>query len=100
MTAPIEMDIAHQLGLATVRARLDGGIGKIGSVIPGGGRVQHHWDGNTMNFTVSAMGQTLRCTAACSDTNVHAVVDLPPLLAMFGAKIRDALSRELPKLIK
>ena len=57
MTEPLTLDIAHTLGKAAVRARLDRGIGKIGSVIPGGGEVRHHWEGDTMMFTVAAMGQ-------------------------------------------
>ena len=36
MTAPIELDIPHSLGKARVRERLDGGVGKIGKLIPGG----------------------------------------------------------------
>ena len=100
MSGPISLDIPHQLGKDGVRQRLDGGINKIGSLIPGGGHVQHHWDGDTMNFTVSAMGQDMRCTATVSDKNVHAVVDLPPMFALFADKIRSALGTELPKLLK
>ena len=100
MTQPISLDIPHQLGKDGVRQRLDGGIGKIGSMIPGGGHVQHSWDGDTMNFTVSAMGQEMRCTATISDKNVHAVVDLPPMLALFADKVRSVLGSELPKLLK
>ena len=69
-------------------------------MIPGGGRVQHSWDGDTMNFTVSAIGQEMRCTATISDANVHAVVDLPPMLALFADKVRSALGTELPKLLR
>ena len=41
MTAPIEINIPHQLGKQGVRDRLDGGIGKIGRLIPGGAQVDH-----------------------------------------------------------
>lgn len=99
MAEPITLDIPHKLGRAAVRDRLDRGIGKIGSVIPRGGQVSHSWDGDAMNFTVSAMGQSMKCRATVFDDNVHAVVDLPPLLAMFADKIRAALGRELPKLL-
>lgn len=99
MTLPLTLDIPHKLGKSAVRDRLDRGIGKIGSIIPGGGTVRHHWDTDTMNFTVTAAGQTMSCRATVFEDNVHAVVDLPPMLAMFADRIRDALSRELPKLI-
>lgn len=99
MPDPIALDIPHKLGKAGVRARLDGGIGKIGRMLPGGGDLTHRWDGDTMHFTVSAMGQTLACTATTYEDKVHAVVDLPPMLALFAGKIRDVMGRELPKLL-
>ncbi len=100
MADPITLDIPHKLGKAAVRERLDSGIGKIGSIIPGGGQVQHAWDGDTMNFTVSALGQTMACKATVFEDKVHAEVDLPPMFALFAGKIREALGQELPKLLK
>ena len=99
MTETLTLDIPHKLGKAVARERLDRGIGKIGSLIPGGGNVRHNWDGDVMNFTITAIGQTMVCRATVFDENVHAVIELPPMLGMFAAKIRDALSRELPKLL-
>lgn len=99
MSEPITLDIPHKLGKTAARDRLDRGIGKIGSLIPGGGNVQHDWDGDTMNFTVTAMGQTMKCAVTVFETKVHAIVDLPPMLALFASKIREALHRELPKLL-
>lgn len=100
MSGPISLDIPHSLGKDAVRARLDGGIGKIGRLIPGGGNVTHDWDGDTMNFSVSALGQDMRCKATISESNVHAEVDLPPMLALFADKIRGVLGNELPKLLR
>lgn len=100
MTQPITIDIPHKLGREGVRTKLDGGIGKIGQMIPGGGNVTHRWEGDTMHFTVSALGQEMRCTAEVFEDKVHAVVDLPPMLALFADKIKSALSNELPKLLK
>ena len=100
MTAPIEINIPHQLGKQGVRDRLDGGIGKIGRLIPGGAQVDHRWEGDTMHFTVAAMGQSIGCRATVSDANVHAIVDLPGFLGLFAGKIRDAIQQEAPKLLK
>ncbi|WP_267395821.1 MULTISPECIES: polyhydroxyalkanoic acid system family protein [unclassified Sphingomonas] len=100
MSAPIEVNIPHQLGKEAVRARLDGGIGKITRMIPGGGTVEHRWEGDTVHFTVAAMGQSIASRATVSDTNVHAVVDLPGFLGLFAGKIRDAIQAEAPKLLK
>jgi hypothetical protein len=99
MTQPLTLTIPHLLGKVAAHHRLDRGIGKIGGLIPGGGQIQHHWDGDAMTFTVTALGQTMACVATVFDDNVHAVVDLPPMLALFGNKISEALKRELPKLL-
>ncbi|MBA3897086.1 MAG: polyhydroxyalkanoic acid system family protein [Sphingomonadaceae bacterium] len=100
MTQPISLDIPHKLGKAAVRERLDKGIGKIGALMPGGGAVSHRWDGDTMDFTVSALGQQMACKATVFDDKVHAVVDLPTMLALFADKVRAVLGTELPKLLK
>ena len=100
MSHPIAIDIPHKLGKAGVRERLDGGIGRITERIPGGGAVQHRWDGDTMHFTVSALGQTIASTATVFEDRVHAVVDLPAFLGLFAGKVKEVIEREAPKLLK
>ena len=100
MGTPIELDIPHQLGKAGVRARLDGGIGRLGEKIPGGAKVEHRWDGDMLHFTVHAMGQAVVSTAEVFDSHVHAKVDLPGLLSLFAGPIRAAIQSEAPKLLK
>lgn len=100
MGTPISLDIPHKLGKAGVRARLDGGIGRLGEKIPGGAQVQHNWEGDTLHFTVHAMGQAVKSTATVFDSHVHAVVDLPGLLSLFAEPIRAAIQSEAPKLLK
>ncbi|WP_419809731.1 polyhydroxyalkanoic acid system family protein [Sphingomonas sp.] len=100
MANPITLDIPHQLGKAGVRSRLEDGIGRLGEKIPGGASVQHRWDGDTLHFTVQAMGQSIVSTATVFDKHVHAVVDLPGFLAMFAGPIKAAIEAEAPKLLK
>ena len=100
MAQPITLDIPHQLGKAGVRARLDGGVGRLAEKIPGGASVQHRWEGDTMHFTVQAMGQSVKSTATVFDAHVHAVVDVPGLLALFAGPIKAAIEVEAPKLLK
>ena len=100
MSAPIELDIPHQLGKAAVRARLDGGVGKIGQMIPGGAQIVHRWEDDTMIFTVEAMGQSIKSSATVFDDKVHAIVDLPGFLGLFAGKIRDVIQAEAPKLLR
>ena len=80
MGHPISLDIPHNLGKAGVRARLDGGIGKLGTMIPGGATVSHGWQGDDMVFTVKAMGQEIASRVTIYEDKVHAVVDLPAFL--------------------
>ena len=100
MGEPVEMDIPHKLGKAGVHARLDKGIGRIGTMIPGGAVVEHHWEGDTMLFTVQAMGQTIASTIETFENKVHAVIDLPPMMALFANQIKAVLQNEGPKLLK
>lgn len=100
MSHPISVDIPHKLGKAAVRQRLDGGISRITEKIPGGGTVQHRWEGDTMHFTVSALGQQIASTATVFEDRVHAVVDLPAFLGLFAAKVQEVIQREAPKLLK
>jgi hypothetical protein len=100
MAQPITLDIPHQLGKAGARARLDGGVGRLGEKIPGGATVQHRWDGDTLHFIVNAMGQQIASTATVFERHVHAVVDLPGFLAMLAGPIKAAIESEAPKLLK
>ena len=99
MGQPITLDIPHSLGKPAARARLDGGIGRLGELIPGGASVQHRWENDTLHFTVTAMGQAIAATAEVFDRHVHAVVDLPAFLGLFAAPIRAAIEKEAPKLL-
>ncbi|HEU0044139.1 polyhydroxyalkanoic acid system family protein [Sphingomonas sp.] len=100
MTQPLTVDIPHQLGKDGIRDRLDRKIGKLGDNIPGGATVQHRWEGDTMHFTVGAMGQQIACTTTVYDNHVHAVVDLPGLLGMLAGPIKAAIESQGPKLLK
>lgn len=100
MSEPITVDIPHQLGLASAKARVAGGIGKLADLFPGGGTVEHRWEGDSLHFTLSAMGQNVASRLDVHEDKVHAQVDLPPFLALFAEKIRDKLRREGPKLLE
>lgn len=100
MNQTITIDVPHQLGRATARARLDEGIVKTAKMVPGVAQVTHTWDNDTMNFALTALGQTIRCRATVFDDKVHAEIDLPAFLALIGNKVRETFGKELPKLLK
>jgi len=100
VTQPISVDIPHQLGLAAAHAKIDRGIGKISDFIPGGTVADHRWEGETMFFTVKAMGQSIASRLEVMDDKIHATIDLPPFLALFADKIRAKLAKDGPALLK
>ncbi|NJC35245.1 hypothetical protein GGR88_002759 [Sphingomonas jejuensis] len=100
MANPITVDIPHSLGRDGVRARLDGGVGKIADAIPGGGTVRHSWNGDTMTMSVEAMGQSILSRIEVFDQTVRATVDLPGFLSIFADPIRAAIEKGGPKLLR
>lgn len=100
MAEPVTVDIPHKLGREGARARIAGGVGRIGSMVPGGATVDERWEGDTLHFAVAAMGQKIGCRLDVRDDHVHAELDLPPMLALFAGKIRDKLQKEAPRLLE
>lgn len=100
MADPITVDIPHKLGREGARARIAGGIGKLEGMFPGGKMTESHWEGDTLSFTLKAMGQTVASTIDIAEDHVRATIDLPPFLALFAGKIREKLTRDGPKLLK
>lgn len=100
MADPVKVDIPHKLGRDAARARIAGGVGKLTEMFPGGGHLEQKWDGDTLHFTLTAMGQTIASRLEVFDGHVHAEVDLPPMLALFAGKIRDKLASKATALLK
>lgn len=100
MSGPLTMDLPHQLGKAGARARVDAKIGKLASHIPGGADVTHRWEGDTMHFTVAAMGQQIGSRLTVFEDRLHVEIDLPGLLSLFAGPIKAAVEREGPRLLR
>lgn len=99
MNQPISLDIPHKLGRDAAKQRLTGGFGKLTDYIPGSSVTEHRWDGDTLTFTLEAMGQRVGAKMDVFDDKVHAVFDLPPMLAMFAGKVRDQIAKGGQKLL-
>ena len=100
MADPVAVDIPHKLGREAARGRIAGGVGKLADMFPGGGHVEQRWEGDTLHFTVSAMGQKIASRLEVFEDKVHAEVDLPPMLALFASKIREKLAEKGTKLLR
>lgn len=91
MAQPIDIDLPHKLGKEEARRRIGDNIHKLHEQIPGGGKVDSHWDGDTMKLRVAAMGDTIAADLTVHDSTVHCHFDLPGLLGMFAQPIAAAL---------
>ena len=100
MADPVIVEIPHRLGRDVARARIAGGVGKIAEIVPGGGQVEQRWEGDTLYFSVTAMGQTVASRLDVFENRVRAEVHLPPMLALFAAKVREKLLEKGGKLLK
>ena len=95
MSAPITIDIPHQLGAAEARRRLERGLGQLGSQMPGGfAQLSQSWKGDRLNFSAQVMGQAISGHLDVLESAVHMELNLPPLLAMIAGTIRGKLQKE------
>lgn len=100
MTDPIAIDIPHKLGLSGARSRLQGGIGQLADVVPGGSLKSHRWQDDTLYFELEALGQSVQAELEVFEERIHAVVALPPVAALFASSIRGALSQMGTRLLR
>jgi predicted hydrocarbon binding protein len=100
LSDPVTVDIPHKLGKAGARARLDAGLSKLTSFIPGGTVSEHRWQGDSLEFTVKAFGQSAAAKLEVFDEKVHAVISLPPVLAAFAGKAKEMLMQNGQKLLR
>jgi hypothetical protein len=92
MPEPLTIDVAHNLGRDEAKARIAGRIGEIDRMLPGGGTARAHWASEyRLELAVTAMGQNANVAIDIEDTRVRVSMILPPLLAMFGGAIKEAV---------
>lgn len=91
MEKPVVIDMPHKLGVEEAKNRMQRGIGKLESHIPGGAQVDSRWEGDRMHLRVRAMGQTIAGRIDVEETKVRLELMLPAFLAMFAGKIEGLL---------
>ncbi len=96
MAKPLVVVIPHQIGRAEARRRIDTRIGQGRELVQKAGLTMQDpvWDGDTLAFVVGAMGQTVSGTIAVEDEAARVEVQLPLLLGMFSAKVRQAIAEK------
>ncbi|HVQ09853.1 MAG TPA: polyhydroxyalkanoic acid system family protein [Allosphingosinicella sp.] len=93
MSAPIVVDLPHNLGAAEAKRRIAGNLDTLAGRLPGGAEVSSAWDGDRLKLDVGALGQRIDARLDIQDRLVRVTVLLPPALAFFGGAIEAALRR-------
>lgn len=98
---PIIIDLTHNLAPAEVRRRMDVGITKLPTHIPGGvAEVHADWLHNDqMKVDVKAMGQNISSMLDIQDQLVRITVNLPGMLALMAGPIEAMVRRSGEKLL-
>ena len=96
MAKPLVVVIPHQIGRAAARRRIDARLGQGRDLVQKAGLTMQDpvWDGDTLAFVVGAMGQTVSGTIAVEDEAARVEVQLPLLLGMFSAKVRQTIAEK------
>jgi hypothetical protein len=91
MTTPVTISIPHQLGRAEARRRIDSGFASLIGQLPGGGSSRHDWQGDQLNFSVGAMGQTITGAIEVLDAAVTISIELPGVLGAIANGLKGRL---------
>jgi putative polyhydroxyalkanoate system protein len=96
MKRPVTVTISHSLGRDAARQRLQGGVGKVRDKLGGLGMqlVEESWQGDTLHFSVAALGHTVNGRIEVEDALVRVEVLLPWMLAIFAEKLKLGVEKQ------
>jgi hypothetical protein len=96
MTKAITVNIPHDLGRAEAKQRIETGFANFSQQMGGAAAhmVSKSWDGDRLNFSLSAMGQGISGVIDVADTVVRLELLLPNLLGMIAGKLKGRLQKE------
>ena len=85
MSEPLVVSIPHRLGREEALRRLKTGLGRAESEFAWAVRFdEQRWEGDRLDFRVSAVGQQAAGSIEVGEQNVRVTVTLPWLLARFA----------------
>lgn len=100
MATPVTVTIAHQLGRAEARRRIERGFANITHALPGGAaHCNERWDGDRLTFSVVTMGQTVAGVLHVLDDAVTMEIELPGVLGMLAGGLKGRLQKAGQKLL-
>jgi putative polyhydroxyalkanoic acid system protein len=100
MSAPIQVDLPHNLGAAEAKRRIERNFGRLTEHLPGQAQVSERWEGDRLALEIAALGQELAASIDVEERRVRVSVILPPALAFFGKAIEAGLRSSGPALLE
>jgi putative polyhydroxyalkanoate system protein len=96
----LTVSIPHRLTRAEVKQRIQDEAAKLrreyGSVLT---EVRENWNGDRLDFLVSAMGQSITGFLVIEEQAVQLEVELPWMLAMLAGPVKDRVQQEGRRLL-
>ena len=97
----LTMSIPHQLGRAEARRRISEQVTRLqtqhGGLLE---RVEQSWEGDTLNFVVAAVGQTVSGTLRVNENTVDLDIALPWMLSMLAGTVKKQIETQGHKLLE
>jgi putative polyhydroxyalkanoate system protein len=90
----LTISIPHQLSRAEARRRIQEQVSQLeqqhGSML---GHIDQRWEGDTLHFSVSPLGQTISGQAFVEDQAVRLEIALPWMLSMLAGPVKQAIEQ-------
>ena len=94
MSTPITITVPHQLGRDEARRRIQSGFSSIAAHLPVRNcAYSEQWEGDRLNFRVTAMGQVIGGTVDVGASAVTIEIELPAMLAAIASRIQGSMKR-------
>jgi putative polyhydroxyalkanoate system protein len=91
----LTVSIPHQLGRAEAKRRIESGLAHIlqqyGGML---GHVEQHWEGDTLELSVTAMAQTVTGRARVEEQVVNLEMALPWMLSMLAGRLKQGIEQQ------
>ncbi len=92
---PLTVSIPHKLGKDEAVRRIQGGAGTLREKFSSQVSIlEETWTNEHLQFKVAAMGQQASGTIDVADDVVHLALELPYLLHIAAAKIKDLIQKQ------
>ncbi len=96
----LTISIPHQLGREEARRRISEQVSRLqtqhGGMLE---RVEQSWQGDTLNFVVAAVGQSVSGTLRVYESSVDLDIALPWMLAMLAGTVKKQIETQGKKLL-